>query len=80
MHEWFLDAGDEDEGGFNNAVESLSKILMSHGISVEHHIYPGHHNLQYVKSNILKYLIFTETEYVRTSTSRTSELLYKLSG
>ncbi len=55
---WFLDAGDEDEGGFNNAVESFSKILMSHGINVEHHISPGHHNLQYVKSNIRKYLIF----------------------
>ena len=58
MQEWFLDAGDEDEGGFNNAVESLSKILMSQGISVEHHISPGHHNLQYVKNNIRKYLIF----------------------
>ena len=56
--EWFLDAGDEDEGGFNNAVESLSKKLISHGICVEHHISPGHHNLQYVKSNIWKYLIF----------------------
>ena len=56
--EWFLDAGDEDEGGFNNAVESLFKKLISHGICVEHHISPGHHNLQYVKSNIWKYLIF----------------------
>lgn len=58
MQEWFLDAGDEDEGGFNNVVESLSKVLMSQGICVEHHISPGHHDLQYVKNNIRKYLIF----------------------
>lgn len=56
--EWYLDAGDKDEGGFNNAVESLSRNLKAHGISVEHHIFPGHHNLQYIKDNIRKYLIF----------------------
>lgn len=55
---WYLDAGDEDEGGFYNAVESLSGILKAHGIGVEHHIFPGHHNIQYIKDNIRKYLIF----------------------
>lgn len=55
---WYLDAGDEDEGGFYNAVESLSGRLKAHGIGVEHHIFPGHHNLQYIKDNIRKYLIF----------------------
>ena len=56
--EWYLDAGDEDEGGFNYAVESLSEKLMSHGISVKHYILPGHHSFQYIKGNIRKYLIF----------------------
>lgn len=57
---WYLDAGDEDEGGFYNAVESLSGRLKAHGIGVEHHIFPGHHNIQYTKDNIRKYLIFYE--------------------
>ena len=55
---WYLDAGDEDEGGFYNAVKSLSGRLKAHGIDVEHHIFPGHHNLKYIKENIRKYLIF----------------------
>lgn len=55
---WYLDAGGEDEGGFYNAVKSLSVRLKAHGIEVEHHIFPGHHNIQYIKDNIRKYLIF----------------------
>lgn len=55
---WYLDAGNEYEGGFYNAVKSLSGKLKAHGIGVEHHIFLGHHNIQYIKDNIRTYLIF----------------------
>ncbi|MDE6647846.1 MAG: esterase family protein [Prevotella sp.] len=59
---WYLDAGEQDEGGFNKTAKSLSDKLRAHGVSVEHHIFPGHHNLQYIKDNIQKYLVFYGAE------------------
>ena len=58
IQSWYLDAGNKDEGGFDKAVVSLSGILLDHGIKIEQHIFPGHHNLKYIKDNIDKYLTF----------------------
>lgn len=55
---WYLDAGDCDEGGFNESVCILSQLLSSHGICCESHIFKGHHNKEYIDSNLAKYLIF----------------------
>ncbi len=55
---WYLDAGDCDEGGFNESVRILSKLLKSRGICCESHIFKGHHNVEYIDSNLEKYLIF----------------------
>lgn len=55
---WYLDAGDCDEGGFNESVCILSQLLSSYGIYCENHIFKGHHNKEYIDSNLEKYLIF----------------------
>ena len=55
---YYLDAGNSDEGGFNISVCELSKVFQKHDINFEYHIFDGHHNLDYLKRNIEKYLIF----------------------
>ncbi|RXE72845.1 esterase family protein [Muribaculaceae bacterium Isolate-013 (NCI)] len=55
---WYLDAGDCDEGGFNESVCILSELLNSRRICCESHIFKGHHNIEYIDSNLEKYLIF----------------------
>lgn len=55
---WYLDAGDCDEGGFNESVCILSQLLSSNGICCESHLFQGHHNKVYIDSNLEKYLIF----------------------
>lgn len=54
----YLDAGDEDEGGFYEGCSILNKILSDKGINSQNHIFPGHHSVEYIKSNIEKYLEF----------------------
>ncbi len=54
----YLDAGDMDEGGFYEGCSLLHGILSGKGIASENHIFPGHHNVEYIKSNIEKYLRF----------------------
>lgn len=54
----YLDAGNNDEGGFYNGCLELYNILKERGINVQNHIFEGHHNIAYVKSNFEKYLIF----------------------
>ena len=54
----YIDAGDEDEGGFYNGYLRLYKTLNTRGIDVQNHIFKGHHNMEYIKSNIEKYIAF----------------------
>lgn len=54
----YLDAGDNDEGKFYEGCSVLYDILNQKGINVQNHVFPGHHNIQYVLSNIKKYLKF----------------------
>ena len=54
----YLDAGDQDEGGFYEGCSILQKILQEKGISCQKYVFPGHHNLEYIQSNIKKYLQF----------------------
>lgn len=55
---WYLDAGDKDEGGFNISMNMFANHLIKNDMKVVHHIFDGHHNLQYIKDNIAKYLVF----------------------
>lgn len=54
----YLDSGDEDEGHFYDGCKILYEILKEKNISCENHIYKGHHNEEYIISNIEKYLMF----------------------
>lgn len=54
----YLDAGDEDEGEFYEGCEILYKILCDKNVKCENHIFKGHHNGEYIKSNLEKYLQF----------------------
>jgi enterochelin esterase-like enzyme len=54
----YLDAGEKDEGGFYEGCAILHKILESKGVKSQNHVFPGHHTVEYIKSNIEKYLIF----------------------
>ncbi|MCI1779787.1 MAG: esterase family protein [Bacteroidales bacterium] len=54
----YLDAGSDDEGRFYEGCAALYKVLRNKGIEVSNHIFPGHHNINYIKSNIRKYLAF----------------------
>lgn len=55
---WYLDAGDNDEGGFDKSVSLLSNHLREYGISVKSYIRVGHHNLRYIQDNMAEYLTF----------------------
>ncbi|MFA8435303.1 MAG: alpha/beta hydrolase [Marinifilaceae bacterium] len=54
----YLDAGNEDEGEFYKGCSVLHEILKNKGANTENNIFPGHHNVAYIKSNIEKYLKF----------------------
>lgn len=54
----YLDAGDKDEGEFYEGCSILHKVLKEKGIKSQNNIFPGHHNVEYIKSNIEKYLKF----------------------
>ncbi|WP_434502402.1 alpha/beta hydrolase [Prevotella sp.] len=54
----YLDAGNQDEGGFYQGCSILNKILKEKGIESQNHIFEGHHSVEYIKSNIEKYLRF----------------------
>jgi len=56
--EVYLDAGDKDEGGFYEGCSILHKILKDKGITSQNYVFPGHHNPEYILSNIEKYLLF----------------------
>jgi predicted esterase len=54
----YLDAGDKDEGRFYEGCSVLYKILEEKGVNSENHVFSGHHNAEYIKSNLEKYLRF----------------------
>lgn len=56
--QFYLDAGDMDEGGFYKGAALLHEELRKKGIASQNHVFPGHHNIEYVKSNLEKYLMF----------------------
>jgi len=60
----YLDAGDNDEGEFYKGCSVLYKNLKVKGFEVENHIFQGHHNLEYIKSNMEKYLMFYGTDNI----------------
>jgi len=57
----YLDAGNNDEEEFYQGCSILNKILQKKGIDCQNHIFEGNHNLEYIKSNIEKYLYFYGT-------------------
>ncbi|NFO04167.1 esterase family protein [Clostridium botulinum] len=54
----YLDAGDEDEGKFYEGCSILYEILKEKGIKSQNNVFHGNHNVEYIKSNIEKYLKF----------------------
>ncbi|MBQ2672319.1 MAG: prolyl oligopeptidase family serine peptidase [Clostridia bacterium] len=54
----FLDCGNEDEGKFYIACKKLYKVLKSKSIQIENHVFKGHHNAEYIISNLEKYFRF----------------------
>lgn len=54
----YLDAGDKDEGGFYAGCSILNNILKEKGIESQNHVFEGQHNVEYIKSNIEKYMLF----------------------
>lgn len=58
MQEWYLDAGNKDEGHFYEGCNKLYQILKDRGANVQNHVFAGHHDITYLKSNLEKYLIF----------------------
>ncbi len=58
LQSWYLDAGNEDEGRFYITTNMFANHLTKNNIKVTLHIFEGHHDLQYIKDNISKYLIF----------------------
>jgi enterochelin esterase-like enzyme len=54
----YLDAGDKDEGRFYEGCAALHKILTGKGVKCQNHIFPGNHSVDYIKSNMEKYLKF----------------------
>lgn len=56
--EVYLDAGDRDEWRFYEGCSILHKILREKGITSQNYIFFGNHSVQYIQSNIQKYLKF----------------------
>jgi len=54
----YLDDGKEDEGKFYVACEKLFNILNNKNVEVKYNLFEGHHNAEYIKSNLEKYLKF----------------------
>jgi len=56
--EVYLDAGDKDEGRFYEGCSALQKILQEKGIKSQNHIFQVNHSVEYIQSNLEKYLKF----------------------
>lgn len=56
--DFYLDAGDKDEGRFYEGCSILHKILKEKSVNSQNHIFSGNHSAEYIQSNIEKYLKF----------------------
>jgi S-formylglutathione hydrolase FrmB len=54
----YFDCGDQDDFGFTAGARSLDRILNERGVPHEYHIYPGHHDWQYVAAHFPEVLQF----------------------
>lgn len=54
----YLDAGNEDEGAFYKGCFLLHSILEEKGINTQNHVFNGHHSVEYIQSNMDRYLRF----------------------
>ena len=54
----YLDAGDCDEGHFYEGCKVLYDTLRERGTDVQNHVFPGHHDAEYVLSNLRRYFEF----------------------
>ena len=54
----YLDDGNEDEGKFYLSCEKLYSVLKEKSVDVEYNLFKGHHNAEYILSNIENYLKF----------------------
>ena len=56
--EFYLDAGNEDEGGFYRGCAQLAERLAARGAQVQNHLNEGHHTIDYIKAHLDEYLMF----------------------
>lgn len=56
--EFYLDAGNEDEGGFYRGCAQLAERLAARGAQVQNHLNEGHHTIDYIKAHLEEYLMF----------------------
>ena len=54
----FLDDGKDDEGQFHRACERLFHILQQKDVDAQYHLFEGHHDSEYIVSNLKTYLRF----------------------
>lgn len=54
----YLDAGVMDEGQFYEGCGVLHEILKRKGVRTVNHVFPGRHDLAYIRSNMERYLRF----------------------
>jgi S-formylglutathione hydrolase FrmB len=54
----YLDAGNNDEGRFYEGCSMLHEILIEKEINSENYVFSGHHSVEYIQSNLEKYLRF----------------------
>jgi S-formylglutathione hydrolase FrmB len=48
----YFDCGDHDQFGFDAGAEALHRLLTTHKVSHEYHIYPGGHDWQYFSEHL----------------------------
>lgn len=53
----YLDAGERMRAGFMKGLHS-SQYAKEKGVNTQNYLFPGHHNTEYVQSNVSKYLEF----------------------
>ena len=56
--EIYLDAGNDDEGGFYRGCAQLAERLAARGAQVQNHLNEGHHTIDYIKAHLEEYLMF----------------------
>ena len=54
----YFDCGDQDDFGFDAGTRELDKLLTSRHVPHTSHIYPGHHNWEFVARHIDESLKF----------------------